>query len=1374
MPIRLAGLLATIAIILYSLLSIDPLQAAPMSENEVPTPLKPWVHWVLQDHPEQACPVFYGSEERQCQWPGKLTLTANGQGARFDQRWEFFTEGWITLPGNRTHWPQEIRLDGETAVVTEQGNAPSLLVSSGKHTIEGIFIWDSLPEALKLPAQTALIDLTVDGTRIPAPRMESNGSLWLKPKGREDRASGDEDRLELRVFRRIVDEIPLLMTVRIELEIAGSSRELTLGPVISPGDKTDRWTAMSLDSPLLARLEPDGRLRIQVRPGSWTLVLTARHQGETVALSPPAAELPWPQEEVWAFEARNHLRLVEVKDVTAIDPQQTGLPDEWRNLPAFLVKQDDTLHLEVKRRGDPDPEPDRLQLQRQLWLDFSGKGYTFLDRISGTMTQGGRLDMSAPATLGLVTINGEQQVITKGEKTQTGVEIRHGRIELEAHGRINAPLRRLPATGWQRGFQQVNTDIHLPPGWRLWHAGGIDNLPSSWLKRWTLLDLFVVLITALATARLWRWRWGLLALATLVLAYHEPDAPRWVWLNILGAVALLRLLPGERWFSRMVHSYREISLITLVLIALPFSINQIRQAIYPQLEHPWQTATTSIHRQVSTLDRAEDLANMPSAPMEAEIVSYRKSVTFGSTASSKQQAVQMSRIDPDAQIQTGPGLPQWSWTRIHMGWNGPVEQGQNLKLYLCPPWLTSLLNLVRVTLLIALGAFLLIITRSKKNASSKGAPTMPPLAAFLFFCLAMSHSTAWAAGDGFPPDKMLKKLEERLTAPAECSPNCAEIVRLGLQLDESTLQAVLEIHAQAPTAVPLPGNARHWLPQQVTVDGQAATGLLRSSKGDLWLPVDTGVHLVQIQGQLSGAGTIQLPFPLIPHRIEVKTDSWQVEGLRKDGQSEGQLQFNRIHLQGDMEEALEMTALPPFVQIERTLQLGLDWQVVTTIRRLTPAGTAVILEVPLLPGESITSERPRVEENRARVHLGPNQNQLSWVSVLSKQPQLTLTAEDSYAWSETWKLDAGPIWHVESEGIPVIHHQSRQGRWLPEWRPWPGEIVTLSISRTEGVEGRILTIDDSLLEVRPGQRSTESTLSLTLRSSRGGQTRLTLPDGASLQSVQIDGAAQPIRQEGNQVTLPLVPGSQQAVLLFRTPQSIGTRFTTETVNLQSPSVNARIALHPPANRWILMVGGPRMGPAVLFWGVLLIVIAAAVGLGRTRRTPLKTIHWILLGLVISQVSPPLLLIIVGWFFALAWRSRLDTEPLKPWQFNSVQILLGGLTLATLALLVFAIEQGLLGHPNMMILGNGSNRYALNWYQDQVDGTLPSGWMISLPIMVYRIAMLVWALWLSFALLKWLRWGWDCFSSGRLWKAAQIKKNPPKAKSEPSEFDPSGN
>jgi hypothetical protein len=43
------------------------------------------------------------------------------------------------------------------------------------------------------------------------------------------------------------------------------------------------------------------------------------------------------------------------------------------------------------------------------------------------------------------------------------------------------------------------------------------------------------------------------------------------------------------------------------------------------------------------------------------------------------------------------------------------------------------------------------------------------------------------------------------------------------------------------------------------------------------------------------------------------------------------------------------------------------------------------------------------------------------------------------------------------------------------------------------------------------------------------------------------------------------------------------------------------------------------------------------------------------------------------------------------------------------------------------------------------------WLFSVPVLVYRLAMLAWALWLAQALLRWMRWGWQCFSSGELWR-----------------------
>jgi len=69
---------------------------------------------------------------------------------------------------------------------------------------------------------------------------------------------------------------------------------------------------------------------------------------------------------------------------------------------------------------------------------------------------------------------------------------------------------------------------------------------------------------------------------------------------------------------------------------------------------------------------------------------------------------------------------------------------------------------------------------------------------------------------------------------------------------------------------------------------------------------------------------------------------------------------------------------------------------------------------------------------------------------------------------------------------------------------------------------------------------------------------------------------------------------------------------------------------------------------------------------------------------------------------------------------------------------------------MNITGNGSSGNFLRWYQDVSDSTLPVAWSFSLPMFAYRIAMLAWALWLSFWLLAILKWGWGNFAVPVIW------------------------
>jgi len=579
-----------------------------------------------------------------------------------------------------------------------------------------------------------------------------------------------------------------------------------------------------------------------------------------------------------------------------------------------------------------------------------------------------------------------------------------------------------------------------------------------------------------------------------------------------------------------------------------------------------------------------------------------------------------------------------------------------------------------------------------------------------------------------------------------------------LAISDKELSIALQIHAHQAVAVPLPADYEQWFPSQIRVDGNTATGLYRDNSG-LWINLDAGEHQVVLNGAAPLSSKFTLPLPLQPNWAGVQTNGWQVIGLQEHGQVDQQLQFSRTNqtAQQQSQAALEPAALPPFVRVERTLQLGLDWRVITRIIRVSPADSAVILAVPLLPGESVISAGIRVKDGKVEVNIPAQQSVLQWESILAKSEQIDVVATQTEQWVEVLKADISPIWHLETAGIAIIH-LNNSGQWLPEWRPWPGEKITLHITRPAAAEGQTLTIDNSRLTIKPGQRSQEALLNLSLRSSQGSQHTLTLPEQAVLQSVAINGQTQPLRQEGRKLTLPINPGQQNIAISWREATGISTMMSTPPVDLGSASVNANLTIGLGQDRWVLFVLGPKMGPAILFWGVLLVIFIVSLGLGKVPLTPLKNRHWFLLLIGLSQIPLLSAVLVVAWLMLLGWRKTQPVAELR--HFNALQVVLGGLTLVTLSLLFYAVEQGLLGSPDMQIVGNQSSAFNLNWYQDRSAALLPTATLISVPLMAYRVLMLAWSLWLAVALLNWLKWGWACFSTNEIWhKPLKTDKTP---------------
>jgi hypothetical protein len=170
---------------------------------------------------------------------------------------------------------------------------------------------------------------------------------------------------------------------------------------------------------------------------------------------------------------------------------------------------------------------------------------------------------------------------------------------------------------------------------------------------------------------------------------------------------------------------------------------------------------------------------------------------------------------------------------------------------------------------------------------------------------------------------------------------------------------------------------------------------------------------------------------------------------------------------------------------------------------------------------------------------------------------------------------------------------------------------------------------------------------------------------------------------------------------------------------------------------------------------LIVIFILSVGLGRIPLTPLKNRHWFLLLVGLSQIPMASAGIVIAWLMLLGWRAN---QTAAGWRyFNALQIIISGLTVLALGVLFAAVAQGLLSSPDMQITGNQSTAFLLNWYQDRSQAILPTATVISVPLLVYRLLMLAWALWLAVSLLNWLKWGWRCFSSNGLWNKTAVKE-----------------
>jgi hypothetical protein len=1368
--------------------------AAPApAQPAVPAPLEPWVPWVLDAHPDLRCPLV--GEARVCAWPGVLRLALDDRGGSFELRVHADRELDLPLPGDATLFPRDVSIDGRPALLRRLGDAPALRLPAGEHLLRGSFRWPRLPESLPLPREIALVDLRLRGALVARPHREAGGLLWLAAREAEE---SEENGLSVEVYRRLQDGVPALLETRLLLRVSGAAREIDLGEPLPA-----LFEPYELESDLPARYGRDRRLRVQLRAGEWSLRLAARSRGPLLELAGAERPAPWPGEEIWVFAADPAIRAVQVAGGASIDPQRTSLPAEWKSLPAFQIAAGDTLRFEELRRGEPEPPPDELAFERKFWLSLDGERLTSRDEIAGTLNQGGRLEVLPPAELGRAALSEgaeggamADQVITRSpDGASTGIEVRRGALAMQADS-VYPRGGPLPAVGWNRDASRLSIELQLPPGFSLFATSGVDVSSGAWVDRWTLLDFFLLLILALSIWKLVGTAAAALALLTLTLSWHEEHALVLVWL-LLGLLALrgLALLRPEGAPRRVLRLLVTGALLVMLVVFIRW---QWRIGRNPQLDDAWipsYSYTAAISDFASRSSAPEAMPqqaegghvyqeqNVPNAPPPADDYDQLGRSDAGSFAKPKAYQKRAKQIDPNAVVQTGPGVPVWQWRSYHLAWQGPVKSDQELRLYLLSPGKAFFLAILRIAGWLALLALLLgwrppfrrapIASEAAAAEDDTAVDRGWTAAAIVLMALMLAPTSPVSAQEptpaAAPPADLLAELETRLTRPPECAPDCLELSRLVLRAGPGGLQVEADLHAAATAAWALPGPASAFVPSEVVVDGRPASAIRLQEDGFLALRLERGVHRVSLRGP--ARDSLSLQFPLPPRVLEFSGDGFTIDGFREDEPPPGLVRIDRTLPSGEDSPAAAVE-LSPWLELGRRLDIGMPWMVHYQLRRLSPQGAAVLLRVPLLPGEAVTSAGVPVEAGEALVSLEPGETLREWSTTLSERPTLTLESPLGRPWLERWELLCSPIWHCTPSGLAPVRHM-QEGEWRPEWRPWPGEKLEISFLRPEGAPGQTATLDMVWLQLAPGRRLLEGQLTMDARASRGGEQRIGLPADAELLGFTIDGNPVPVQNLGGQVAYTLEPGGRRIDLRWRQDHQAGIFEKMPPVAIPGEAANLMIQVSLPQHRWMLFTGGPDWGPVVLFWHDLVAILLAAFALGRFAPTPLRTVDWALLLTGLTQVPFAAAVVVVVWLLLLGWQQR----PPGAWKHDFFQLLLLGLGLASLIALYAAIHSGLLMAPDMQVAGAGSHASSLVWVDERVGPALPQPWLVWVPIAVYRGVMLLWALWLAVRLLRWLPWCWrQLYREGRLfrlpaaWREAReqrLRQQPPPRQPPPS-------
>jgi hypothetical protein len=606
----------------------------------------------------------------------------------------------------------------------------------------------------------------------------------------------------------------------------------------------------------------------------------------------------------------------------------------------------------------------------------------------------------------------------------------------------------------------------------------------------------------------------------------------------------------------------------------------------------------------------------------------------------------------------------------------------------------------------------------------------------------------------YPSDFTIEGLERDYIASKTCKEACGTTLGINIKSisDSRIVDIDINVSATQLTVIPLPFKEDSFLWKEFLLNGKK-TNAITSRDGKIFVAVPKGNNVVSFSAKMK-SGQNNIEFLEDPKGFENTSGKYAI--LKQVGGSFF-LQLETIkEAQVEVDEqkvSLEIFGQPLY-SIKRELFLSEKWKMKTTISPfLSVAGNKVsTIKVPLLNGEQPMNSELEIVDGSVSISVGSSE--VSWESSLTPKDKMTFKNTDTKN-IETWVIYNENNWLYSYDGLnPISSVGNNRYKTINTWSMWPNEKVDLSFSLPKVIDGITKNVTNLNFTTNWKNDPLVHDVSFSINTSIGGRYVIDFEDKkAEIIGLVVGGRKIEGSIKDGKLALDLFVGENTVNINYKSGTD-SIFYKTPIIKFETAVTNAKF-INQLDKRWLLFAGGGDIRPAVLLWGILIALGLIAVVLGKTLKTPLGIVSWLLLLFGLAQTSLIACLLVVGWLAAYGYRDKLialatHENVLDAKKFNRIQVGLGILTGFGLITLISMVAIGLLDNPEIFVLGHQSSSNYLSWYVQSWDGEVKNPWIVSLPISVYRGIMLAWAVWLAFSLMTWLKWMWQEYSKGGYW------------------------